>query len=250
MSGWDTAQERSKKAGEGIFIRLADDGDKFVGAFVGEPDVRELIWSEKKGTYEDFDPKVHEGKQSTPKFKLNVFVPAEGKMKVFEMNNQTFKDVLKVKDKYGLDKWLFEVSRCGKKGDTKTSYTVLPETKIDDTVAKQIAEAKLHDLKKTHDDAADASTDMNSHDKAKAAATNGTAAAPASTTIPIEEAQAMVARLKVLPREKLQAFLAKFGVQQVKAIKAGDLAAAKAMLDELEGKPATSAAAAEVDPFA
>jgi hypothetical protein len=245
---WDKAENRSKQAGEGSFIRLADDGDKFVGIFQGEPHVRELIWNEKKNAYEDFDAKTNEGKSSTPKYKLNVFVISEKKMKIFEMNNATFKDVLKCRDKYGLDNWAFEVTRNGKKGDTKTTYSVLPDTKVDALAADVLAAfkaAKPHDLAKAKDEE-DASTDMKSHDKAK----NGAAPAADADIEGTDDAAQIIARLKVLPREKLQGFMTKFGVTQIKRLKAKDLKAAYEELALLEGKPATTPEKpAEEDPF-
>lgn len=254
MSGWDKAQERSKQVADGIFVKF-DDGDKVIVTFCGEPHVEELFWNQKLSKYEAFDAKTHSG-NSTPKYKLNVFVwskKASGsdkvetieKMQIVEVNNNTFKDVLKARDKYGLDKWSFEMERSGKKGDTKTTYSVLPEAQMNDEQIKKVAAAKLHDLAKSKDEG-DGDTDMNSHDKKKGEAPKGDA------TITPEQSAALVARLKVLPREKLQPFLQKFGVAQVKAIKASDFEAATKAVDELEGKPAAAppAAPAEADPFA
>lgn len=259
-NAWETAGKRAETGGgPSIFIRLADDGEKFVGQFCGEPHVRELVWNEKKNAYEDFS-KEHEalGKKSSPRFAINVFVPGEKAMRVFEMNNSTFKDVIKVRDKYKYQGngetertlWFFEVERKGKKGDTKTTYSILPESAVDDELMKLSVGSKLHDLAKVvKSDEGDAQTDMNSHDKKKDGKAN---AAQAPSLIDDATRAALTARLKILPKEKIDAFLGKFAVQQVKSLKANEVDAAKAMLDELEGKKPEPAAAApaEVDPFA
>jgi len=128
----------------GIFIRLTGDGDKVIGAFCGEPFPREVVWTGDR--YETFDPDVHTDKRPSLRVMINFYVPAEQDMKVIEGGTVWFKDVLKVRDKYGLDKWLFEVERHGEAGDPKTTYTILPEEKLDDAHKAEIAGAGLHDL--------------------------------------------------------------------------------------------------------
>lgn len=127
-----------------IFIRLAANGDKVVGAFVGEPFAREVVWTGER--YETFDPAVHTDKRPSLRVMLNFFVPAESDMKVIEGSTVWFKDVLKVRGKYGLDKWLFEIERHGDAGDPKTTYSIMPEEKIDDAMRARIRDAEAHDL--------------------------------------------------------------------------------------------------------
>jgi hypothetical protein len=258
---WDTAKKRADEpSGAGIFVRLADDNDKVTGAFIGEPHVRELIWDTKLDRYRDYTPADKAASEkSTPKFALNFFVPAEKGVKIIEMNQKTFQDVCTLKDKYGLDKFFFEVTRHGKKGDTKTTYQILPDAQMTEADLATIKGSKLHDLVKASN-ANDANTDLNSHDAKAAApngATNGTngahAAAPAQSPaadefIGTETALAMVTRLKAMPKAKLDEFLARFGIKTIKTIKKSDTDAALAFLDSLEGK--APAAQVEQDPFA
>lgn len=249
---WDKAAERSEKGGGGgSFVKLADHGDKIVVAFVGDPHFEDLVWNQKTQSYDAYN-ETHkaEGKSPTPRFKMNCYVPADKSMKVWEVNNSTFQDVLKVKTKYGLDKMFFEVERNGKKGDTKTTYSILPETAIDDEHKAIMAKLPLHDLTKTKD-SGDASTDMNSHDKKKAEpAAAAPAAAPVSEFVSDEQNKALIERLKKLPRELLADFLSTFGVKQVKALKKSDFDAASKWIGTKEAPAAAPAAEAEVDPFA
>lgn len=251
MSGWDTAQKRAEEhaAGSGIFVRLADHGEKIVGTFCGDPHIEDIVWNKKLERYEEFT-KEHAaaGVKPTPRYKINVYVPAEKAMKIWEMNNQTFKDVVKVKEKFGVDKWFFEIERNGKKGNTKTTYSILPDKKIEELdggVHKEImAKCPLHDLARAKDDE---STDMNSHKKDTSSNGSTTAAPAVPETIDAETSSKIIGRLKVLPREKLDEFLKKFGVQQIKGLKKSDLPTAEAFLDAAEGKPAQAPAAP--DPF-
>jgi len=260
---WDAAQKRAEQAGTGNFVRLQNDKDKVIGIFCGEPHIRELVYNEKTKTYEDYT-KEHEaqGKAPTPRFSCNFWVPKDKSMKIIEMNNATMKAVIalrsKIQAKWGKDKYFFEIERQGVKGDPKTTYTVLQDEEITPDEWKMIEGAKLHDLDKASrsTDAGDASTDMNSHEKGKANGANGTngthAAAPAGPAL-VDDATsaAIIKRLKPLPQDKIQAFLAKFAVKQVKSLKANEADAALKFLDELEGKPAPAPAAVEeVDPFA
>ena len=118
-TAWETAKGLVAKhtSTGGIFVRLASNGDKVTGE-----------------RYETFDAKnpAHQadGKRPRLRVSINFFVLAEGAMKVIEGGPQWFKDVLRVRDKYGLDKWSFKIERHGEAGDPKTKYTILPQKKI------------------------------------------------------------------------------------------------------------------------
>jgi hypothetical protein len=269
MATWEDAQKRSEaqKLAGGTFLRLADHGEKFIGAFVGNPHFHDFVWNPTAERYDEWTAEAEAaGKKKVTRYSMNIYVlkiglgkewksvPAAEAVKIWECNNQVFSDVLKVKEKYGLDKWFFEVERNGKKGNSKTTYSVLPETKLDDEQMKIIAGLKLHDLAKAGGDDDD-STDMASHDKAKAngitaAATPAAPAAAAPATSPAPEvldpeaATKLIGRLKALPREKIEEFLVKFSLKQVRALKRTDLPAAEAWIALAEGP------AAAVDPFA
>ena len=76
-NAWDTASRLADKHANqgGIFIRLAANGDKVVGAFCGEPFAREVVWTGER--YETYDPAVHTDKRPSLRVMLNFFVPAE-----------------------------------------------------------------------------------------------------------------------------------------------------------------------------
>jgi hypothetical protein len=54
-NSWDKARTLADQHASqgGIFVRLANDGDKVVGAFCGEPFAREVVWTGER--YETFD---------------------------------------------------------------------------------------------------------------------------------------------------------------------------------------------------
>jgi len=240
-NAWDTASRLADKHANqgGIFIRLAANGDKVVGAFCGEPFAREVVWTGER--YETYDPTVHTDKRPSLRVMLNFFVPDEDDMKVIEGGTNWFKDVLKVRDKYGLDKWLFEIERHGDAGDPKTTYSILPEEKLDDAMRTRIASAEAHDLA-----ALSSGEAASSGDKAPSKP-NTDSAGPIDPRVASE----LVGRLKALPRSDVDTFLGEFGVKRVRDLKASDVAAAKKALDRLEA--AMRAGADEddsIDPFA
>lgn len=240
-NAWDHAKTLSEKHAStgGIFVRLANNGDKVTGVFCGEPFAREVIWTGER--YEAFDAKnpAHHGDGKRPSLRvaINFFALADGSMKIIEGGSQWFKDVLKVRDKYGLSTWSFEVERRGEAGDPKTKYMILPEEKIDAGLRAKIAEAQLHDLAsvvggEAGEDAGKAPTKGGSDDG----------------IIDTDVAAKLVARLKVLPRAALDGFLAELGVARVRDLKASQVGRAKALLDAERG--GAEPAPAEVDPFA
>lgn len=241
---WDTAKglaEKHASAG-GIFVRLAGRGDKVTGVFCGEPYAREVVWTGER--YEPFDPRNpdHQGDGKRPSLRvaINFFVPAENAMKVIEGGTQWFKDVLKVRDKYGLDTWSFEIERHGEANDPKTKYTILPEEKIDATLRNQIAAAGLHVLPEVVGGAGDGDDGGRS---------TGGASSRANNDRPIDAATAteLVARMKALSRVDVEGILTELGVQRVRDLKGAQIARAKALLAKVEGEASSQA---EVDPFA
>lgn len=233
-NAWAETQEKAERQSEkgGIFVRLKDNGNKVVGAFCGDPFAKEVVWTGQR--YEEFDPAnpAHKGERVSLKVSLNFFVPTEGKMKVIEGSAAFFKSIVKVKEKYGLDNWLFEIERQGDAGDPKTKYSILPEEKINTDLRAQMNKAELHDL---------ASIGAGSDDDAESSKPKATSAGPISE----QDAQAIVERLKLLPKSDVSAFLTKFGVPRVRDMKSADVTAAKGLLDDLDG-----GAQGEVDPFA
>lgn len=239
-TAWETATSMADKHANsgGIFVRLAANGDKIIGAFCGEPYAREAIWTGER--YEQFDENnsAHQGKRPSLRVMLNFFVPAENAMKVIEGGTVWFKDVLKVRDKYGLDKWLFEIERHGDAGDPKTTYSILPEEKLDDEMRARIAAAEPHDLKSIG-----AGNDDSDAKGSASTKKSSNAAGPIDPRV----AGDLVAKLKALPRSDVDAFLAEFGVQRVRDLEAKQEAAARAFIEK---RLAGQSQPAEVDPFA
>lgn len=225
-SAWDNAKALAEKhaAAGGIFVRMQNDGDKVIGVFCGEPYAKEVYWDGQK--YIDTPP---EGSALKPSLRvsLNFYVPADGSMKIIEGGTAWFKDVLELKDKYGLEKYSFEVKRHGKKGDPKTKYTILPDAPVDDATRVKIAAAGLHDL---------GSVGANSEQDVDPMADT-------PKTIDLDTARQLVERLRPLQREVSQAFLDEMKIERIRDLLAVDLPRAVHFIEARE-KPAP------VDPFA
>ena len=237
---WDDAEKAADEhSGSDKFVQLKNDGDKVVGAFLGDPHTRELFYNKKEEKYEDFTEEHRKaGKTPSLRVSLNMLVTAEGngenmnkvdppKVKIIEGGVKWFKAVLKNKKKYGLDKKYFEVERSGAKGDTKTTYTVLPDDSISDEDRKAMRELDLHDLTEAagQNDQSPGDDDFDSYNKSKGG----------SPDDPIDESEAdeLMASLRKRPREDIDKFLSKFGVKRIKTLKKKDLADAKKFVASL-----------------
>ncbi len=253
----DAEKEAETHSGSDKFVSLKGDKDKVVGVFLGSPHTRELWYNPRKDQYEDYTEEHKKaGKDPSLRVSLNMLVRAEGngedmnkvnppKVKIIEGGVKWFKSVLKMKKKYGLDKKWYEIERNGAKGDTKTTYSVLPDDDIGEDERKDMKKLDLHDLAKNaggseNDDAAPGDSDFDSYAKDKNAPIDG------------DDADKITGVLRQRPREDIDKFLSKFGIKRIKALKKSDLEAALAFVKELEGDDDDDKKedGDEVDPFA
>jgi hypothetical protein len=141
MMGWDDVEKLSdEQETGGQYLKLAGDGDSAVVVFVGEPYARQRVWSDTDGRYVTYEPGVHDPSKKKLSMAMNVYVlKANGNLR-------------KVRAKYGLDKWSFEIQRSGAKGDMQTKYSILPEEQIDAELRQTINSAQLYDLEEMFSD--------------------------------------------------------------------------------------------------
>lgn len=246
----DNAWEKSKQLadrhseGAGPWLRLVNDGDKAVGVFLGDPYPREVHFVERYVKCAGAScPHCAEGKKPSLRVAINFYTGKE--VKVFEMGTVVFKDLLKVRDKYGLDKWSFEIQRNGEAGNPKTTYSILPEERLTEKQLAELKKLELHDLQKLYEsaDAGAGGEDLKSFDKARDEAQGG--------TVDAKTASSMVVILKALPKEATDRFLKTFGIQRVRDLPAASVKEAIALLDRLEAEAKKGASSSEeIDPFA
>ncbi len=255
QSGWDTGQRMADEAGTGgRFLSLKDDGDKCIIAFLGAPHSRLVFWDQENGQY--IDAESDEGKvyadnhaDKKPSFRasINCFVLQTGnktgytddeRVAMFENGVTWFNDLIKCKTKYGLGIWLFEMERKGKAKDPKTTYSVLPDKKIEEVpgLADKIKAAKLHDLANPN-----ASDD---DDKSKTNSASGSS----NGVITDENSKALITDLKTLDRAKLDEFLNTFEIKRVKELPSSKLDDATKWIAANGGK-AAEPEPEEIDPF-
>ncbi|RKH35634.1 hypothetical protein D7Y13_07730 [Corallococcus praedator] len=223
----------------GAWLKLANDGDIAVVVFLGEPHPREVVFLDNK--FVPFDEKLKaQGHKPSLRVALNVAVYGTREVKVMEQASTFFTNLLQVRAKYGLETWAFEVKRHGAAKDPKTTYSLLPEKQLSPAEVTDFQALRLHDLPKLY--AAEA-----------AAAASGTS--PAATSSPkagepvdVKLAQGMATALKALPREAVDRFLQKFGVQRIRDIPASKGELARAFVDSLVAEYSAESVV-DVDPF-
>ncbi|MFZ5442344.1 MAG: hypothetical protein ACOZQL_20210 [Myxococcota bacterium] len=235
---WEQTEEMAKKhdADSSTWLKLANDEDKAVVVFLGEPYPREVSFVD--GKYVPADDAVRAaGHKVSLRVAYNVALPETGEVKVLEQGVMFFKDLVRVREKYGLEKWAFEVQRHGAAKDPKTTYSILPERQLTAEERKSFQAVELLDLPKLY------AGELEKEPESEEAAPEG----------PIDPklATAIVTQLKAMPRQAVDRFLEQFGIKRIKDLPAAQWERAKAFVEKLVAEfdaPATTPV--EVDPFA
>lgn len=243
-SMWQQTEEMAKKHDQGgsLWLKLASDGDKAVVVFLGDPHPREVAFVD--GKYVEVDEKMKAaGTKASLRVALNVALYDSKEVKVLEQGVMFFKDLVRVREKYGIEKWAFEIQRHGAAKDPKTTYSILPEHQLSAEQQKAFQALPQHDLAKLYsgesEGGAKGGQSLDSFDK------------KADGAISPNVAQGIVTALKALPREATDRFLAKFGVQRIKDLPSAQVEKARAFVEQLQEESAAPAATeTEVDPFA
>ncbi|MCG8419847.1 MAG: hypothetical protein MJE77_18080 [Proteobacteria bacterium] len=223
---WNTLAERADELSDSIFVKL-EKGDKIVGVFLGDPHPKEVVWTGE--IYVDANSAegralTKRGKKPTFRAAINIFVPDEEAVKIFEMSAPTFRDMFKLRQKYGLAGWAFEIEK-----QTKSKYTILPEKQLSDEQKRRVAALELHDLGQIISGSSEG--DFDSYDKSEQREDT-----PKSRTNTLQPAalEELMGRLKQLPRAAVDRFLGKFGVQRVRDLPSSRKDEAFATLEALE----------------
>lgn len=244
---WDDAEKAADQHGGGKFVRLENHEDKVVLAFCGGPYTREIYYNKAQEKYEPFtDEHKKAGKQPTLRVSLNCYVISENgnsvepSMRIMEGGVKWFRSVLKNKKKYGLEKYFFEIERNGAKGDTKTTYSVLPDREITDEDRTAMKKLDLHDLAAAAAGSSD-DDDFDSYDKKDGKSSSS------DDPIKAEDADKIMGILRQRSKEEVNAFLEHFGVKRIKTLKQSQLKEALAYLEKKKDEPADDED--ENDPF-
>lgn len=250
MDGWNHAKELAEKVdrnSDSRFVKLTEDGDKAVGVFVGGPFAREVHWSGERYVtcLGDGCKFCGGGKKPSLRVAINFYLLPEKELKIMENGRRWFEDLLKVREKYGLENWSFEIQRNGASGDTSTSYTILPEEKLNDTLKAEIAKLELHNLEEALVGEKD-KEDFNSYKKEKKPKEEKPTA---DSSISPQLASALIPRLKALPRSAVDELCQKFCVTKIRDINASETEVLLSYVDSLEARYGTKQQPEEIDPF-
>ncbi len=225
-SMWQKTEELAKQHDQqgGAWLRLQNDGDTAVVVFLGEPYPRQVCFVDGKYHVATEELKAA-GHKASLRVALNVLLLETKEVKVLEQGVVFFKDLVRVRDKYGLSDWAFEVTRNGAPKDPKTNYSILPERQLSAEEKRLIQGLKLHDLPALYGEA-EAEDEPEFVDE--------------------EVARQMVGQLKLLPRQAAERFCQKFGIERVRDLKRAHVEVAWELIVTLqkEFNPAASP-----DPF-
>ncbi len=228
MDAWDIAIEQVKKHTTGnVFVRLNNDGESIKGVFCGKPKTREVHWTGER--YEECSekecPQCQLGKKPTFRVMMNFYAIDEESMKVIEGGSNWFKSLIVMKNKYSFADWAFEVQRFGEAKNSRTTYTILPEGKIDEALKAKIEQVPLHDL---------------------SALSGGKKGNEVENLIDSNDADNLILKLKDLPQDVVVDFLSQYNVKKVRDLKASDVSS---VFDFLKHYEQSVEPTASVNPF-
>ncbi|MCP3105372.1 hypothetical protein LZ198_41570 [Myxococcus sp. K15C18031901] len=233
------AMAKQHEQAGGSWLKLANDGDSAVVVFLGEPHPRSVVFLDNK--YVLFDEKLKAlGHKSSLRVALNVAIYGTKEVKVLEQAVTFFNTLMELRAKYGMEKWAFEVKRRGAAKDPKTTYSILPDRQLSEEEMAAFQALPQHDLAKLY--AAEAAA------AASGTSPTGTATMKSNESIDVKLAQTMATALKGLPREAVDRFLQKFGVQRIRDIPVSKGELARAFVDALVTEYSAESVA-DVDPF-
>ena len=241
---WQQTAELAKKHDQdsSTWLKLGNDGDTAVVVFLGDPYPREVSFVD--GKYMPFDDKLKaQGLKASLRVALNVAVYETKEVKILEQGVTFFKDLVRVREKYGLDKWAFEVQRHGAAKDPKTTYSILPEHQLTPEQQKEFQALPLHDLEKLYGSSGGEGGGggaLGSYDRKEAG------------VVDPSTAQSLAVQLKMMPREAVERFCKKFNVARIKDLPVAQLEKARAFVEVLASEFAaqTATATPDADPFA
>jgi hypothetical protein len=238
---WDQTTELAKQHDQnaGVWLKLANDGDRAVVVFLGEPYPREVVFVDNK--YQPFtEEHKAEGLKPTLRVALNVALYESKEMKVIEQGVVFFKQLLQMRAKRPLEDWAFEVERHGAPKDPKTTYSILPEQKLTDQERAEFQVLELRDLEKLYEEGGDdeAGEEVGSYDRKGAG------------VVDPKRSQAMVRSLKALPKEAVDRFLHKFSISRIKDLPATQEEKALAFIEVLSAELKGADDDVGIDPFA
>lgn len=253
-NSWDQAEELAKRHEESgsIWLKLANDKDRAVVVFLGAPFARDVCFID--GKYVLFEESLKaQGERPTARIAFNVALCETKEVKIFEQGLTFYKDLKRVRDKYGLAAWAFEVQRHGAAKDPKTTYTILPDHPLAADQQAAYGALVLHDLQAVYAGEMSGGDDLGSYDRGA----SGAAPAQPTTTAPVDSgalvdektAQLLVTHLKPLPRAAVDRFCATFGIARIKDLPAAQSAKALKLLETLVAEFDPPAAPPPPDPF-
>lgn len=238
MSNWKKSEDMFKKhdrAG-GLYLKLANDGDKHRVVFLGEPTAEPVVFLENR--YVKATEKLKaEGHRISVRFAINVALYDTREVKVLEQGASVFQSLCRAREKYSLERYAFEIQRHGAAKDPKTTYTILPEHQLSEEEQRVFQSLSLHDLERLHERSTGSGGGavLGSYDR------------QSPSLIQPAAAQELVALLKALPREAAERFLQEFRIKRVKDLPAGSLEQARAFVADLAESHQSDV---EIDPFA
>jgi len=151
---WQSVIARAAKLDEvsdtGYMLKFTHEKQHVYLVFVGEPYAYEAVFVPGISSWVlAQDACVAPSGATQLRVRINVYVLEHGSvpggMRIFDMDVRTFKDLVNLRDKYGLEAWVYDL--CVEKLDARNpDISIYPEMRLQDDLRSKIAVAPRHVL--------------------------------------------------------------------------------------------------------
>jgi len=202
----ETHVHTTESSNRRVWLRLSNDGDRVVVAFLAEPYPREVCFVE--GRSAPFDEALRaQGRKPSLRFAFDVAIVDSHEVLVMEQGRAFYKLLSEVRAHYPLDSWAFEIERHGAARDPRTTYSITPKKHLDAGERSALAALPKHDLARIV-----GATRADGSDAAAVDRQSARSIASVLATLPAEAARRFcawfgIARVEDLPRHRLESAL-------------------------------------------
>ncbi len=227
-----------EKSSDERFLRFEEDRDKAQVFFAGTPYSRYVYWDGKQTREWSEDC----GQKKNLRMAQNVIIckVEKGKLeilsvKVLEQGRRFFQNVRKRDRKYGIQNWIFEIERFGKKGDLATNYDLQAEYELSDKDKEKLMSMKLFDLAKFYAELGDGDSDNNQRSQPDNQEESEKEDDDADTIITDEQSKELIRLLKTFdnPEATGRKVVKEFGIKKVKELRKAQFNKALKYMDKL-----------------
>ena len=235
---YDDMDKEMEKSSDERFLRFEEDRDKALVFFAGTAYSRYVYWDGQQTREWTEDCK------QKPQLRVaqNVIIcrikddkPEILGVKVLEQGRRFYQNVRKRDRKYGIQNWLFEIERFGKKGDKGTTYDLQAEYELSDKEREKLMAVKRFNLAEFYAELGGDDGDNKTRPRPEKNEESENDDDDADTIITDEQSKELIRLLKTFdnPEATGRKVVKEFGIKKVKELRKAQFNKALKYMDKL-----------------